>query len=105
VASYEEFTSMEISLARNEPHVHVNEDRCPLCDQPIPNDKAEEVRRRWEHVQASSDQIAKAVDKATKDLRQQIDQLNESVKNAESEKNEAVEQGLAKLKEAYNEGM
>src|SRR5215470_10050776 len=31
-----------------ESHIHVLGDTCPVCDQPIPNDKAEAVRARME---------------------------------------------------------
>ncbi|MGH6944939.1 MAG: DUF2130 domain-containing protein, partial [Geminicoccaceae bacterium] len=31
-----------------EPHLHVAGERCPYCDQPIPNEKAEEIRTRTE---------------------------------------------------------
>ena len=30
------------------PHVHVAEERCPVCEQPIPNEKAKQVRSRME---------------------------------------------------------
>jgi hypothetical protein len=30
------------------PHIHVADERCPYCDQPIPNEKAAEIRARME---------------------------------------------------------
>jgi hypothetical protein len=31
-----------------ESHIHIASERCPVCDQPIPNEKAEEIRARFE---------------------------------------------------------
>ncbi len=41
----------------SDPHVHALGETCPVCDQPIPNDKAEAVRAR---VAALSDREAAA---------------------------------------------
>ena len=30
------------------PHVHIAEERCPVCEQLIPNDQARQVRSRME---------------------------------------------------------
>lgn len=34
------------------PHFHVDSDTCPLCDQPIPSDRADEIRERIEAREA-----------------------------------------------------
>jgi hypothetical protein len=96
----------QTNVATFEPHVHIIEDRCPLCDQPIPNERAAEVRHRFDVLQrqASSAQIEEVRADERRKAQQQIDKLNEIVKQAESEKNTAIEQGVDKLKEAYNEG-
>ena len=34
-----------------EPHINASIDTCPMCDQPIPNEKAVEIRTRMEAQQ------------------------------------------------------
>ena len=41
-----------------EPHIHALGETCPMCDQPIPNDKAEEVRARMETQERSAALVA-----------------------------------------------
>ena len=41
-----------------EPHIHALGEICPMCDQPIPNDKAEEVRARMETQERSAALVA-----------------------------------------------
>ncbi len=43
-----------------EPHIHALTETCPVCDQPIPNEKAKEVRARMEARERSLAQAAKA---------------------------------------------
>ena len=41
-----------------EPYIHALGETCPMCDQPIPNDKAEEVRARMETQERSAALVA-----------------------------------------------
>ena len=41
-----------------EPHIHALGETCPMCDQPIPNDKAEEARARMETQERSAALVA-----------------------------------------------
>jgi hypothetical protein len=36
------------ALRSSQPHIHLKGEQCPVCDQPIPNEKAEQVRFRME---------------------------------------------------------
>jgi hypothetical protein len=36
------------ALRQSQPHLHIAGQRCPVCEQPIPNEKAEQVRARME---------------------------------------------------------
>jgi hypothetical protein len=36
------------ALRPSQPHLHIPETQCPVCDQPIPNEKAQQVRARME---------------------------------------------------------
>ena len=46
------------ALRPSQPHVHVPEAQCPLCDQPIPNEKAEQVRARLEARERELSEVA-----------------------------------------------
>ena len=41
-------------------HLHILEETCPVCDQPIPNDRADEVRARAEEQERALTQAAEA---------------------------------------------
>ena len=45
---------------RREPHIHIAGERCPVCDQPIPNERAEEVRARMEERERALAEAANA---------------------------------------------
>ena len=54
-------TIPEPALQRiREPHVHALDATCPMCNQPIPNEKAEEVLARIEAHERSVAQVANA---------------------------------------------
>ena len=46
---------------RQSPHIHIVGQKCPTCDQPIPNDKAEQVRARIEARDRELTAAAKAL--------------------------------------------
>jgi hypothetical protein len=64
-------------------HHHTAEEACPYCDQPIPNDRAEEVRARFDFKQQQAAASVKAqAEKAIADARA----VMETAKKAEIEK-------------------
>ena len=67
----------------SEPHIHVLSETCPLCDQPIPNEKAKEVRARMEARERSLEQAANA--RADKQIAAEKARM-EAVTNATAEK-------------------
>ena len=63
-----------------QPHLHIAQQACPVCDQPIPNDKAEEVRAR---IDARDKELTSAaLSRATKQFdaeRLQMNAANEQI--------------------------
>ncbi|MGQ0458034.1 MAG: DUF2130 domain-containing protein [Hyphomicrobium sp.] len=57
------------SSAASQPHVHLAGDRCPTCDQPIPNDRLAEVRGR---IDAHERQLQAEFEARTKTELQQV---------------------------------
>jgi hypothetical protein len=87
------------------PHIHVLGDQCPYCEQPIPNDRAEEVhkkiRAKLRQQQADADAKAKAEIEAIRTSTQaSFDALK-----AEAAKREiaALEAGRKKAEEALQD--
>lgn len=68
---------------RSAPHVHPVGETCPFCEQPIPNDRAEEIRARYALKQKQEEAAAKArLDEQVANAKKQI----ETEKAAELEK-------------------
>ena len=91
-------------------HVHPLTETCPTCDQPVPNEKAKEIRARAaEMEQRLSDAVeARAAQKLAAD-RAQIEQAaHAKVEQAEREKAEAITnektETAAKIEAAKAEG-
>ena len=80
-----------------EPHIHALGETCPMCDQPIPNDKAEEVRARMEAQERSAALVANT--RANQQIAAEKAQI-EAVAGAKfeelrKEKEEALEKAAA----------
>ena len=95
---------------RLEPHVHSLSETCPTCDQPIPNEKAKEIRER---AAAMEKRLADAADaRAAAKIAEEKAQIEGAaqakVDQAEREKAEAVEKANAeaatKIEAARTEG-
>lgn len=71
-----------------EPHIHVAGERCPVCEQPIPNEKAQEIRAR---TKARERELAEA---ANARATQQVAMLRVQIEAA----------AKAKIEQARNEG-
>lgn len=88
--------------ATKQPHVHAVGEECPYCEQPIPNDRLEEVRKRIQSKdrerQAEFEAKAKADLEA---LRQQNQQAMEAFrKDAATREAAALAQGRQQAEEA-----
>ncbi|MYB37027.1 MAG: DUF2130 domain-containing protein [Gammaproteobacteria bacterium] len=54
-------TAAQVALERiPEPHIHTAGETCPMCAQPIPNEKAKEIRARMEAQQRRANEDANA---------------------------------------------
>jgi hypothetical protein len=98
------------ALRSVEPHIHPFSETCPTCEQPIPNDKAKEIRAR---AVAMEKRLADAADaRAAQRIATEKAQIEEAAKakveQAEREKNEAVKkaaaEAAAKVEAAKAEG-
>jgi hypothetical protein len=98
------------ALRSIEAHIHPFNETCPTCDQPIPNEKAEEIRQR---AAAMEKRLAAEADaRAAQRLAAQKAQIEEAVKarieQAEREKAEAINkagtEATAKIEAARAEG-
>jgi hypothetical protein len=98
------------TLLSLEPHVHVLTETCPTCDQPIPNEKAAEIRARAAAMERRLAEAAEA--RAAQRLAAEKAQIEEAAKTrieqAEREKAEAVKmatgEATAKIEAAKLEG-
>src|SRR5690349_19272201 len=74
------------------PHLHLAKETCPLCDQPLPPDRLEEMKQRIASRQEANDAdiTARLSTKFEHDKKQALDQA----------RHEAAE-SLAREKEAY----
>jgi hypothetical protein len=80
-------------------HRHAADETCPYCEQPIPNDRAEEIRARFAFKQKQNEAAMKArVDEQIAAAREQM----ESAKKAEIEKVRA--DTLAQVNAAREQG-
>src|SRR4030088_2733737 len=98
------------ALRSLEPHVHALTETCPTCEQPIPNEKAKEIRARAAAMErrlaeAASARAAQQI--ATEKARIEA-AANAQVEQAQREKNEAVlkatADAVAKIAAAKVEG-
>jgi hypothetical protein len=82
---------------RLEPHIHPFTETCPTCDQPIPNEKAKEIRARATAMEKSLADAAdaRAADKIAMEKAQIDAAAKAKVEEAEREKNEAVRTATA----------
>ncbi|WP_316162836.1 hypothetical protein [Bradyrhizobium sp. SZCCHNRI20481] len=96
-------TALSPSIAA---HQHPADETCPYCDQPIPNDRAEEVRSRFEFKQQQAAAALKVqADKAIADAqvametakKEEIEKLKAA---ALAEKNAALEEAKKAAEEA-----
>src|SRR4051794_28987974 len=80
-------------------HRHAAEETCPYCEQPIPNDRAEEIRARFALKQKQDEDAMKVrVDQQVASAKQEM----ETAKRAEIEKVNA--DALAQANAAREEG-
>ena len=78
------------------PHVHVAEERCPVCEQPIPNEQAKQVRSRmeaWDGERRAAMLEAFGRDKAEAEARARSEARSEARAAAEA----ALAQRLAEF--------
>jgi hypothetical protein len=98
------------SALRLEPHVHPFTETCPTCDQPIPNEKAMEIRARAAAMEKrlADAADARAADKIAMEKAQIEAAAKAKVEEAEREKNDAVRkataEAAAKIEAAKLEG-
>jgi hypothetical protein len=97
------------------PHVHLTGEVCPYCEQPIPNEKAEQVRARWEAKKSELSEtltarltqkfaLEKAQLEASADAR--VDQVrSESTAAFEKMKNEFASREATAREEGKKEGV
>ena len=71
------------------PHIHVAGERCPYCDQPIPNEKAAEIRAR-----AEADK-RKQTEALTAELKQRFAREKEQVQAAAREEGKKLAESAA----------
>jgi hypothetical protein len=98
------------ALRSVDPHIHPFSETCPTCEQPIPNDKAKEIRARAAALQKRLSDDAEA--RAAQKLAEQKVEIEEAAKarieQAEREKTEAVKkantEATAKIEAAKLEG-
>ena len=99
------------ALLSLEPHVHVLTETCPTCDQPIPNEKAHEIRARAAALQKrlTDEADARAAQKIAAEKAQIEEAAKTRIEQAEREKAEAVKkanaEATAKIEAAKAEGI
>ena len=80
-----------------EPHIHALGETCPMCEQPIPNEKAREVRARAAAQQRSADDAASA--RANKQIAAEKERLeaeaNARFEELRKQKDSALETAAA----------
>jgi hypothetical protein len=81
------------TLLSLEPHVHVLSETCPTCDQPIPNEKAKEIRARAAAMEKRL--AAEAEARAAQKLATEKAQIEEAAKARIREVREAMEKDKA----------
>lgn len=85
-------SSLPAFRSSERPHIHIAGEICPVCDQPIPNEKLQVVREKMKAREQQLDQAAKA--KAAQELaalRQQIEaDAKAKVDKAQADKEEAL---------------
>jgi hypothetical protein len=82
-----------------QPHIHIAGNRCPYCDQPIPNDKAEEIRARMEAEERQRTDALTA--RLTQQFAQEKAQMEAAAREDEKKKAEAAaQQKIAALEQA-----
>jgi hypothetical protein len=98
------------ALQSIEPHIHVLSETCPVCEQPIPNEKAKEIRERAAALERRATEAANAraaQQIATERARIEAD-AKAKVEQAERDKAEAVRKTTAeaavKIEAAKAEG-
>jgi DNA repair exonuclease SbcCD ATPase subunit len=64
-----------LAAPTTDPHVHIAEARCPVCNQPIPNEDAHQVHARMSVI--LEEQFAKLLEQAQRAAQQQIDALSQ----------------------------
>jgi hypothetical protein len=102
--------SAQPALRSLEQHIHLFGETCPTCEQPIPNEKAKEIRARAAAMEKQLTDAAEA--RATQTVAAQKAQIEEAAKTrieqAEREKNDAVNRAIteaaAKIEAAKLEG-
>jgi hypothetical protein len=95
---------------RLDSHVHLLSETCPVCDQPIPNEKAQEIRGRAAALQKrlADEAEARAAQRIAEEKAQIEEAARAKVEWAEREKNDAVKkanaEATAKIEAAKLEG-
>src|ERR1700704_410316 len=102
--------SSQPALRPSQPHIHISGLQCPVCDQPIPSEKADQVRERMEtRERATSEAVSARLKEQFAHERTQIeanarvslDQLRqESAAAIEAMKSEAAQREAAARKQA-----
>jgi hypothetical protein len=106
--------SPQPALRPSQPHLHLKGFQCPVCEQPIPNEKAEQVRSRMEAREREladavgarlKEQFAAERVKIEADARATVEQAKkESAVALEAVRNEAAVKELAARQEGEKVG-
>jgi hypothetical protein len=85
------------ALRSMDPHIHAFSETCPTCEQPIPNEKAKEIRARAAAMEKrlAEEAEARAAQKIATETARIAEAANAKVEQAEREKAEAITKAIA----------
>ena len=92
-------------------HLHVDGEVCPYCEQPIPNDRAQEIQERFKaKEQAQAETLKRQMNEQLARERQQLEaNAKAAVEKVQTESAAAIEklrtESLAQQTAARNEGI
>jgi DNA repair exonuclease SbcCD ATPase subunit len=85
------------------PHIHITEARCPVCDQPIPNEKADQVQarlREWSEEQFAQERM-RILEKVQRDNVTAIEKVREEERKAATIELQRQIDGLSRQKKIW----